>query len=404
MDGKVSVLKVSTTDVGLFLLIFACWTADSILQLVKYFHGLAAVFVLAGALSIAAVLAGLRWLQLRQGPEVRWAWFLCFWIVLAAIYLLVYPIAQRHVVGVGSDREDGLRLADLQLLHFHFPYYIRTFLGNVDTPLPGALVLAIPFLLLGRVSLQNPVWLAAFIFFCVKFFRFRSTALACLIILVFGGAGVLDDFVVGGDYPINVFYICFAVFCFLRTYEKDPSGWQHILAAVLLGLTLSSRTLYVVIPPLILAYLLQQGKGTMVAIRSFSIPIMVAAAITVPIYLYDPAHFTPFHVASKLNQAALSPQVAHLLLLLLPTLALMTACLGFFLRLNMSRVFLLAGLSSAVILLPPGILLILHEPFSFSGLGLIGYSEASGIFLVLWALHRFEDRSVALKQLPLDAG
>jgi len=46
-----------------------------------------------------------------------------------------------------------------------FPYYLRTYMGHAITPMPGALILSLPFLLMGRVSLQGPVWLAVFIFF-----------------------------------------------------------------------------------------------------------------------------------------------------------------------------------------------------------------------------------------------
>jgi hypothetical protein len=282
MPEEYSSMRVSWADCGLFLLISLCWTVCSVGQLVKYFHGKAVFFLLAGMLGIAALLFGLRWLQSRRTTPIHWAWFAAFWVTMTALYAVLYPIAQSHIYGPGSDGEDALRVAASQMLQLHFPYYLRTYMGHAITPMPGALILSLPFLLMGRVSLQGPVWLAVFIFFCMKFFRFRSTALAFLLVILLGGADVLDDFVVGYDYSINTLYICVAVFLFLQTYEENEKGWRHILVGVFLGVALSSRAIYVVIPPLVMAYMLQNGKGIIAALRSLLLPILTAVAITVP--------------------------------------------------------------------------------------------------------------------------
>ena len=385
-------MRVSWADCGLFLLISLCWTVCSVGQLVKYFHGKAVFFLLAGMLGIAALLFGLRWLQSRRTTPIHWAWFAAFWVTMTALYAVLYPIAQSHIYGPGSDGEDALRVAASQMLQLHFPYYLRTYMGHAITPMPGALILSLPFLLMGRVSLQGPVWLAVFIFFCVKFFRFRSTALAFLLVILLGGADVLDDFVVGYDYSINTLYICVAVFLFLQTYEENEKGWRHILVGVFLGVALSSRAIYVVIPPLVMAYMLQNGKGIIAALRSLLLPILTAVAITVPYYLYDPAHFTPLQVAAdKLD--FLPPEYVRLLMLLLPTLALLIACIGFFLRLTISRLFLLAGLASAMILLPSGLIAFCLREYDF-GFESLCYCEAAAIFIALWAFFRFERGSL----------
>ena len=383
-------MRISWADCGLCLLISLCWVVCSVGQLTKHFHENTVFFLLAGVLGIAVVLAGLRWLQSRRRAQIHWAWLAAFWVIMVALYAVLYPIAQSHIYGPGSDGEDALRIAASQMLQLHFPYYLHTYLGNAITPMPGALMLAVPFLLIGRVSLQNPVWLAVFIFFCVKFFRFRSTALAFLLVILLAGVDVLDDFVVGYDYSINTFYICVAVFFFLRTFEEDEKGWQHILAGVFLGVALSSRAIYVVIPPLVLAYMLQHKKGATAALRSLLLPILTAVAITVPYCLYDPAHFSPLYVKGKLN--FLPPEYAIILMFLLPALALLIACTGFFLRLAISRLFLLAGLASAMILLPSGLIAFSLLKLEY-GLEWVDYSEAAAIFVALWAFSRFENGS-----------
>jgi hypothetical protein len=60
-------------------------------------------------------------------------------------------------------------------------------------------------------------------------------------------------------------------------------------------------------------------------------------------------------------------------------------------RLTLPRLFLLAGLSSAVILVPPGLLWGIRTNFSEESLGLLAYGGASAVFVALWAFSRFED-------------
>ncbi len=397
MTNSNATMRFSLADAGMFLLISLGWIVCSLSQMVRRAPHMLAVGVLAGVLFIAIVMAGSRWYQRRPAVrQLHWAWLAAFWLLIAVLYAVVYHISQRHIFGPGSDSEDALRIAGSQMLQLHFPYYLHTYLGNAITPMPGATMLAIPFLLMGRVSFQNLVWMAAFILFCAKFFRFRSTALAYLLIFVLAAPDVLNDIAVGDDYCINTFYICTLTFLFLRTYQKNASGWQHIAAGILLGFALSSRPTYIVIPPLALAYMLQQDKGTMTALRSFALPILVAAVITVPFYLYDPAHFSPSHVTGKLNFMA--PLLAHILLVLLPVLAVLISCSGFFVRLTMPRLFLLAGIGSAVILMTSGLIAFgIHN--SNKGFESLDYSKAAVIFFALWAFSRFE--SIHQKGQPM---
>ena len=65
--------------------------------------------------------------------------------------------------GGGSDSDDALNLATRALLHGEYPYRIRTYLGSPATYLPGSLLLAVPFVLLGNAAYQDLFWLAAFL-------------------------------------------------------------------------------------------------------------------------------------------------------------------------------------------------------------------------------------------------
>ena len=67
--------------------------------------------------------------------------------------------------------------------------------------------------------------------------------------------------------------------------------------------------------------------------------------------------------------------------------------MGFLLRLTLPRFFLLAGIASATILVPPGLILSIQDHFPTDGLLLLSYGEASAIFVALWSFSRFESAS-----------
>jgi hypothetical protein len=378
-------MRISWRDAGLFLLIYACWITCSVGQLMKYFHSAAVVLILAGAIAIALVLALARRMQLRSAGSLHWGWFAAYLGLLTALYLVLYPIANQHIVGVGSDRENALVVADRQMVHLEYPYSVPSYLGNPISVLPGGLMLALPFYLMGRVSIQNILWLAALVVFCVKFFRQRTTAMAYLVVLILGSAGVLDDIVGGGDLAINTIYVCIGICVFLWTFDKNPNGWQHYAVGVFLGFALSSRVIFIVIPPLLLAYLLQHGKRS-AAIKSIAVPTIVALGVTLPFYLYDPAGFSPLEVAHKLDNTGLPAEIIQPLVVILPVLGILAACAGFFVRLTIARVNLIAGLAVATIAFPPiGVFQLLGGDAEY-----LSYNQISSVFLMLWALDLFE--------------
>jgi hypothetical protein len=380
---------------GLSVLIVLCWAVGSVPLLAKYLHGVNLyASSLAGALCIATAIAGFRWILVARAGRVTVAWLVTFWAVMLALYLVLYPISQRHIAGVGSDSEDALRIAATQLMSLHYPYYARTYLGNLITPLPGAVLLAVPFQAVHRVSAQNIFWLAIFVGLCARFFRQRATALAFLAIMTFGNLVTLDQFVVGVDYTVNLWYVCAAVCVFLKAHEDNRSTWVRLAAGALLGVTLSSRPVYpLVFTPLLIAYL-SQHKNLRGAIAAVVTPLLVAAGVTAPFYVYDPAHFAPLHIEQKLG--FLPPPAAHMLLVVLPAMALLAACSGFFLRLTIARVFLIAGMASIVILLTPAVLLLLDRQSQEPSWALFGYANVSVTLIALWAFYALEDAPASI--------
>ncbi len=366
---------------------------ESEAQFIKYLHGKAFLVTLLGALSIAGVLVLLRWYLGRenQAPtsaSLSWGWFAALWLAILAVYVVLSPLAHSHKLGIGSDSEEALTLATTGLLHHHFPYYQSTYLHNPISPMPGAALLAIPFVLLGKVGLENPAWLAIFAVVITRYFRGRATALAYLAVITLGSACFMDQIAVGADYACNVLYICTGVLWFLWS-SKQP-GWRHVLAGVFLGVALSSRPIYgIILPPVLFAFILQRN-GFGQALRSVALVAATALAVTLPIYLIDPSHFAPFHLGDKLY--FLPHLTQKLLLVLLPLAALLVSCAGFFVHLELPRVFLLLGLSSTLILLPPGIASLAVNGSTLAGWLMLMYVNAATIFFGLWAFFRLEEQ------------
>jgi len=355
-------------------------------EVAKYFHGAMQVFFAVAIASVVVVLmVWLRWRTLRAERELRIRWLVVLWAAFALVFAVLNPISQRHILGVGSDREDALRVADYALLHGRYLYDAHTYLGNAITPLPGAILLSVPFYLLGSVALQNLAWLALFIAFACWFLRDRAAALVFVLLLFGASSGNLDDFVVGGDFLINALYVCIAFALVITTVEEDMPAWMQVAAAVFLGFAVDSRPIYVVAFPLLLAYLWQH-RGPAPAIRALLISGCTAVILSLPFYFYSPAHFAPLHVEHKLD---FIPARYHATVLF-PALGLLTACAGFFVPLTRVRVFVLFGLSLFMMVAIPGWIQWFEQPFTVNGWYGVALSGLPGLFFMFWLFDKYQ--------------
>ena len=73
-------------------------------------------------------------------------WFLTVatLLVLLALFLVVYPIANSGTLGEGSDSDEALDMATRGLLRGEYPYHQQTYLDNPISQMPGSLFLAAP--------------------------------------------------------------------------------------------------------------------------------------------------------------------------------------------------------------------------------------------------------------------
>lgn len=235
--------------------------------------------------------------------EKQTFWLAVMTVVIVLIaFVVVYPVANSGIVGGGSDGDEALNTATTELLHGRYPYYPRTYLGNPISPLPGALLFAIPFVLLGNSAYQNFFWLIVFIIAMKSYLKDGYLALLLLWVIFALSPIVLYQFLIGSDYISNSIYILLLMLWMVTSISQTHlSSWKKALLAFLLGIGLSSRANFILLLPLIFSAMVQQ-VGWRSAAKYTAITIITFVVITVPFYLYDPQGFSPLHTANKLGQ------------------------------------------------------------------------------------------------------
>ena len=223
-------------------------------------------------------------------------------VLLVAAFLVGYPIANSGLIGRGSDRDEALNTATTELLEGRYPYYPKTYTGNLITPLPGALIIAAPAVLLGNSAYQNLVWLAAFVATMAWFLRDARSAVVLLLVILGSSPIVASEYVTGGDLLANSLCVLLAVMWLVRLVP-DPSvrGWHKALLAVAFGLGLAWRANFGLVVPLVFSALAQRA-GLRPALGSMTIAGVTAGAVTLPFYVYDPGGFSPLHTARTFTQ------------------------------------------------------------------------------------------------------
>jgi dipeptide/tripeptide permease len=268
---------------------------------------------------VVAVIVALR----PQLPErvsnrsVLWLALLTLILIVVA-FLAIYPIANTHTPGAGSDDDDALNLGAMALLTGRFPYSRTTYLGNVLHHLPGAFALASPFVILGTSALQNLFWLPLF-FLAVREETDSRTALRLAWLVLALSPGVMYEVVTGTGYVSNAIYVVLGLRWLVRTKHRDA-------AAIAWGVTLASRANFLFLVPVMCGYL-RQTAGLRPALRATALTSATAACLTIPFYLYDRSNFGPIEGANRL--LVFSDLLPHLGLVLMILMAVLAFVLSF---------------------------------------------------------------------------
>lgn len=233
--------------------------------------------------------------------QILWLAALTFLVILIA-FALVYPIADSGIVGGGSDNDDALDIATTELLHGRYPYYLKTYVGNLPAQLPGALLLAAPFVRLGYSAYQNLFWLLAFVIVMKSHFRDGRLALLLLWTVFALSPIVLNEILIGSDRAANSLYVLLAVLWLMRAISQpDSPRWKSVVPTIFMGIALASRANFLMLLPLIFSAMIKT-VGWKKAIAHGAIMGATILLLTVPFYLYDPQAFSPLDAASKLSQ------------------------------------------------------------------------------------------------------
>lgn len=368
----------------LLVIICVCvaWGIISTHPIWKYLSHAKAAAVTAVGLSL--IVLGIVWLDRinRRPRQIGIGWFLALFLVLTAAFAVIYPKSLKLPVNARSDREDALRVELIAVQQHQNPFEARTFQRNPPSPLPGAMLLAAPFFAIGQIAWQNFLWYALFFVFCIRFFRYRATALFFLTVFLLMAPANLSDFTSGGDYLTNFFYVAIALSLF--AVSLDRPFYFSLLAAIFLGISLSSRGVYVYALIPLLAYTLQRTSRSR-ALGLFAVILFASAAVTLSILAPHPVT----RLLVELNQTsagklhfipgALHPRFT------LPLLAAMLAGIAFFVRVDLARIFLFLSATNFVMLAP--------FVLTFAAHGMpqrLSFLAICGLPFVLWALARYE--------------
>ena len=270
--------------------LWLCLVLPSVFSVQKYFGWLGvAGYVVATGWAVWAM-PRLRW-QLNE-REALWLSIATF-AGLGVIFAIGYPIANTHIPGMGSDDDDAMNIGVLELLHRHFPYYAHTYLGNVIHHLPGAFLLAAPFVLFGTSAFQNLFWLA--LFFLVLRHELSSSFAALRwswLMLLFSPIVVLQV-ISGTGHVANAIYVMLGLWWLINAEHKA-------LPAAAWSVALSSRANFLFLIPLAFGWLAQRF-GWKIAVGLSTLTCIVFALLTLPFYLYDPQGFAPLEAVDRLT-------------------------------------------------------------------------------------------------------
>lgn len=367
----------------LILCICFAWALISLAPIWKYLSfGKAVAATILGLLLIALAMYWMDRIN-RRKRQINIGWLVLLFLVLTTTFVVMYPISLKAPLSRRSDREDALRI-ELSAIHNHqYPYDTRTFLGNLPTPLPGALVLAEPFFALGHIAWQNLLWLALFFVFTMRFFRYRATALFFLLVFLLFAPANLADFTSGGDYLTNFFYLAIAVVLFARSLGRP--FYTCILAALFLGITLSSRIIYGVVLIPLLALTIQRISRFRTTVL-FGIVILASCVVTLPIFAPHPFPHLLQQLEQNSRKLRYIPAIFHPQLTL-TLLAIIVSCAAFFRRMDIPRLFLVYGVASFIMLAPFAV------TFAFSSVqhrNAFSYLAVCALSFSLWVLSQYE--------------
>lgn len=269
---------------------------------VQKYTGLAGV-----AVYVAGVIAVLFLIKRFGGHTVPWLrrYFGRLTILamagLAVGFAVLHPLEDgRGGSGKSSDRDEGLNLAVTRMADGLSPYYPQNTEAGPLSVLPGAAVMAAPFVALGDSSYQNIFWLGTFLFVVRHVFKDNSLALVLAFAPLAISPAAQFEFISGGDLIANGIYMTLFLLLAIETWSAPDAPWpRRWLVCLVLGVAMASRPNFFLLTPLLAAVLCRRA-GFSKAAMGITVVMVAAIGITLPFYLHDPQGFTPLLARQKL--------------------------------------------------------------------------------------------------------
>lgn len=240
-------------------------------------------------------------LQGRVGPAAFRAATVACVLGLVLLFTAVYPHANSQVPGHGSDADDALNVAAHALLRGGYLYRERTYLGNPIAPLPGAVLFALPFVILGTSALQSLLWLPILGWSVYRAIQDRGLALLVWLAVPLLSVAVIHAVVTGSDELVNGTYVALLSVAAVRILpDAEQPRFIRVLCGVGWGLSLASRASFLPMFPIVI-YAVATRRDWATALRYGAVTATAAAAVTLPFFVYEPGSFGPLHTADKLT-------------------------------------------------------------------------------------------------------
>lgn len=236
-------------------------------------------------------------LALRLAERYQTVWFVGGKVIVVLIFFLVINSVTSSI-DTAVDRDEALDSAVSELVSGRYPYYVKTPIHNPLSPMPGAILIAAPFVALGDSAYQNFFWLAVTLLLLPDQMRRSKIVSACIWVILFSPL-VFQEFIHGSDLIANNLYVVLVTLWGIKTSDaaSPKLGWLRPIA---FGILLSSRPNFIFWGVFVLAHRVR-WTGFKMAGRWMLLAVCAYCLITLPFYFYDPAAFSPFHVQGKLS-------------------------------------------------------------------------------------------------------
>ena len=258
-------------------------------------------------LACLIIAARLLLCHLDAAAERIYPWQLFLGIgLLFLVFVQLYPVLDSGRLGFFSDRDEALDLAVRQFLSGQYPYHCRAVsgihhgcpsVGNPIAPLPGALLLSLPFVLVWGSSVQSFFWLIVYYFASRWYTASSGIASVHLLSVLVLSPVLVAELLTGGDLIANTLAVTSLLLIALRA--RSPVQW--LMSGLFLGIALSWRGHFLLMTvPIIVYHIRRQERRKLLVVGGAA--AASAILVTIPFWLSDPQGFSPLTIQQRFHQ------------------------------------------------------------------------------------------------------